>query len=561
MFTATFYSYKGGVGRTMALANTAHRLSARGKRVFLLDFDLEAPGLDVFFKDDSNRPGLVEYIAHYLDSGVVPPLADFVSEMATPAGSERRGRVFSMRAGKGDDSYQERLARLNWKDFYTQSHGFLFIENLKGAIQESYSPDYLLVDSRTGLTDVSGICTIQVPNLVVFLFALNDQNLRGTAGIYRSVLQNRMSRPIDTLLVASPVPDDATYVGLREQRLSKARDYFARDIDLILPFAPYVAFEETILSHKTETHLSDAYDRLTEKILDTNKSDVLTLLKEVRRIRKEGDPELTEAKYRQIIEAFPDNPQVWGSYGIFLRASRKPEAAAQAFLKAIEFKGGPNNYAELASTLLVMGDEQRARENFYKFLEHSTSLEHISTYTERFDSRGQTEPAIAGYERLLHLCKDQKRAVEPLGALGNIYMRANDPARAVAFYRRAQELMPNQLAITFNLARALQLLGQMEEARTHFGSAVQIYEQTQTVQSIPAARANIMQGMGLSYMALGILEKAERCLVGALEVARLIGTPIFSALPYREVSPEEFRKDTRKILDQLGRITEVPKEA
>src|SRR6516225_3752546 len=133
MFTATFYSYKGGVGRTMALANTAHRLSARGKRVFLLDFDLEAPGLDVFFKDDSNRPGLVEYIAHYLDSGVVPPLADFVSEMATPAGSERRGRVFSMRAGKGDDSYQERLARLNWKDFYTQSHGFLFIENLKGA--------------------------------------------------------------------------------------------------------------------------------------------------------------------------------------------------------------------------------------------------------------------------------------------------------------------------------------------------------------------------------------------------------------------------------------------
>ena len=45
----TFYSYKGGVGRSMALANVATLLSKWGKRVLMIDWDLEAPGLENFF--------------------------------------------------------------------------------------------------------------------------------------------------------------------------------------------------------------------------------------------------------------------------------------------------------------------------------------------------------------------------------------------------------------------------------------------------------------------------------------------------------------------------------
>jgi MinD-like ATPase involved in chromosome partitioning or flagellar assembly len=40
----TFYSYKGGVGRTMAMANAGAFLAAAGKKVLLVDWDLEAPG-------------------------------------------------------------------------------------------------------------------------------------------------------------------------------------------------------------------------------------------------------------------------------------------------------------------------------------------------------------------------------------------------------------------------------------------------------------------------------------------------------------------------------------
>jgi MinD-like ATPase involved in chromosome partitioning or flagellar assembly len=45
----TFYSYKGGVGRSMALANVADILCRQGARVLMVDFDLEAPGLEQYF--------------------------------------------------------------------------------------------------------------------------------------------------------------------------------------------------------------------------------------------------------------------------------------------------------------------------------------------------------------------------------------------------------------------------------------------------------------------------------------------------------------------------------
>src|SRR5258708_6289222 len=45
----TFYSCKGGTGRSMALANFAWALAANGQRVLAVDWDLEAPGLHRYF--------------------------------------------------------------------------------------------------------------------------------------------------------------------------------------------------------------------------------------------------------------------------------------------------------------------------------------------------------------------------------------------------------------------------------------------------------------------------------------------------------------------------------
>ena len=46
----TFYSYKGGTGRTMALANVAWILASSGLKVLVVDWDLESPGLHKYFQ-------------------------------------------------------------------------------------------------------------------------------------------------------------------------------------------------------------------------------------------------------------------------------------------------------------------------------------------------------------------------------------------------------------------------------------------------------------------------------------------------------------------------------
>ena len=244
MFFVTFYSYKGGVGRTLALVNTAARLASKGKSVFILDFDLEAPGIDAFswFKDENPRPGIVEYVSSFTDDGKVDSLDQYVSEVNSSKTAP--GKIFFMGAGRKDENYQFLLSRLDWKHFYKQQEGFLFVENLKSTIELKYSPDYVLVDSRTGLTDVSGICTLQFPNLVVLLFNLNNQNVQGVSKIYRSIRMNKLGKAIKTLQVASPIPDVPDYVGIRRERLENAKNTIGAEVDLIIPFDPFVSFED-----------------------------------------------------------------------------------------------------------------------------------------------------------------------------------------------------------------------------------------------------------------------------------------------------------------------------
>ncbi len=56
----TFYSYKGGVGRSFALANVGVALAAWGYRVLCIDWDLEAPGLSHYFKVTDAHNGIVD---------------------------------------------------------------------------------------------------------------------------------------------------------------------------------------------------------------------------------------------------------------------------------------------------------------------------------------------------------------------------------------------------------------------------------------------------------------------------------------------------------------------
>src|ERR1022692_2646862 len=76
----TFYSYKGGTGRSMALANVAWVLASNGRRVLVIDWDLEAPGLHRYF-----APFLSDKeLSGYGSQGLMDFVIDFAVKAATP---------------------------------------------------------------------------------------------------------------------------------------------------------------------------------------------------------------------------------------------------------------------------------------------------------------------------------------------------------------------------------------------------------------------------------------------------------------------------------------------
>ena len=250
----TFYSYKGGVGRSMALANVAAWLVTEAhKRVVAVDFDLEAPGLAYYFARSGllgdatlPAPGLVELLTRYRNEGTVPDLSDYVIDGPAQIGG---GRLHLLCAGEHrSPSYAPDLAELDWNALYESGFGFELMEHLRVSLLDGYRPDVVLIDSRTGLHGIGAIAAQQLPDSVVLLFSLNEQNVDGTARVLHDIEENvfgpETGRAIQTLLVASPVYEP----GLPEaaDAIDRAETTFGRPVDARVPFSSAAVYGEQV---------------------------------------------------------------------------------------------------------------------------------------------------------------------------------------------------------------------------------------------------------------------------------------------------------------------------
>lgn len=216
MKTFTFYSYKGGVGRTLALVNVANRLAEFGKKVCILDFDLEAPGLQSKYAKELQQPiykGLVDYIYSYAVENVQPRhISDYMVDIRL---TNAINTIHLCAAGNVDSSdYWKKLARINWWNlFYAEnSYGIDFFLNLKKQIEEELAPDFLLIDSRTGITEMSAITMSLLADDVVFLAANNEENIKGCCKVLNSLSapENNLlgiKRTYHFVLTRIPLPD------------------------------------------------------------------------------------------------------------------------------------------------------------------------------------------------------------------------------------------------------------------------------------------------------------------------------------------------------------------
>ncbi|MBV7532723.1 KGGVGR-motif variant AAA ATPase [Chitinophaga sp. sic0106] len=215
MKTITFYSYKGGVGRSLALANIANKLAEFGKKVCILDFDLEAPGLHIKFGESiekkSEKGGIVDYIFEFITNFNVPEsIIDYVTKVNIL--NDPHKQVDLITAGDTTNkTYWEKLSQLNWnKLFYEEdSLGVDFFYNLKAQIEKQLIPDFLLIDSRTGITDIAGITMSILADEVALFAANNKENLDGIGQVLSALLipENRINNtPPKIKVVLSRIP-------------------------------------------------------------------------------------------------------------------------------------------------------------------------------------------------------------------------------------------------------------------------------------------------------------------------------------------------------------------
>lgn len=358
MQTISFYSYKGGTGRTLVVANVARYLARFRQKVFVVDLDLEAPGLH--YKLGIGRegrggdvgPGVVDYVREFFKLGRGPrSLKPFVRTIK--AREKGHAQIWLMPAGNAPSrEYSRRLAEIDWHGLFYGRKGEgsagaiprgvpLFME-LKATIEKKYSPDFLLVDSRTGITEVGGVATSVLPDRLVCLLLHNKENREGVREVLRSVqVSERLPGqvPIEVVVVVTRIPEREDR-DAEDKIVAEVKDYLCEHAE---DLAATLAIPEVFVLHsEPELELSESlriggdktpeesvllrdYLRLFTKLIPAKVigPHIAHLLSEIRS-RVWDDPKGVERDLKELANSYP-SPDVLGDL-IKLQRLRRADA-------------------------------------------------------------------------------------------------------------------------------------------------------------------------------------------------------------------------------------------
>ena len=300
----SFYSYKGGVGRSTTLATCAASLAMKNKwKVAILDCDFEAPGFTNFFLEDptvsNQHNGIIEY---FFDKEIES--SDFALESYYWEASKAfsgDGSIYIFPAGNLDVSeqvgtlfethcahYLNGLSRLD-----TMSRDSLKIRftQLLNHIEQELHPDIILIDSRTGFNDIFASGILGSSDIIVGFFGGDAQSVPGWQFFLNLMRNKNMPR----LAVAnSIIPsyaksklfsvfktniesylEDTYGIESNEDCFQETVDIFPIGYNEILrnigmPTESYSEFVNLVQNSESVDH-RNLFDKIEEYVLDFNK--------------------------------------------------------------------------------------------------------------------------------------------------------------------------------------------------------------------------------------------------------------------------------------------------
>ena len=587
----------------MALVNAAVSLALRGRRVLAVDFDIEAPGLDTFdvLRPHEGLPGVIDFVTEYLESGKAPDASGYIGRC--PPIGDMGGELWIMPSGK-TETYSANFKQLDWADLYDRHDGYLLFEDLKEQWNRIAQPDYVLIDSRTGHTDTSGICTRHLPDSVVVFFFPNEQNLRGLVEVVndiRAEAEEPRSKAIDLHFVMSNVPDLDDEDQILESKIKAFQDQlgFRREPLVVHRYDSLSLLNQVVFSKDRPTsRLAKEYQNIVREISARNPNDRDGALEYIRRSdrrwrsRREDSAKARDDMLERIEKAHPEDGEVLFRLSQLRETDFQPELAAALIDQALDAGyDEPDAYLRRSRFRAAQQDSDGAREDIWRVLNCDevappivreaigrlaqlgacvpkeivesaavTSLDHedsfwlASTLDRTTDEIGI---AVAFWESILHTSElPASMRNQARHHLGLSYMGYGRSAEAAGIFREeSQNVEDLEINNAFNYGMAK--WGEDKEVDADIFRHVVELDRSGTQKD---KDLNYFQCMAIACWASGensaaidFVNRARR----ALGVMR--GRMEFSCWRYRRAGVKLFEEDLDEIRDLINGGTRMPK--
>ena len=443
-FVVTFYSFKGGVGRSTALALVANLLATRGHRVVMIDFDLEAPGLSFAHPieiPEASTYGVLDYIyQRYLTPDLDEPKIDAcIRQISIPT----RGELYLVPAGEYDEGYVHRLADLNVHSLYQSETNP--IHQLIKDVKNTLDPDIILIDARTGFTEMGAVALFDQADLGIICFSPTNQSFAGLEWVVKAASKQRKYNGIpDLRFLLTPMPPVAQ--AQQQEWLSRTADWITQywgvpssvtvdELYYPVPYNPSIITLDSLFA-EVPTAILDPYIPVADAISaslpekhvaslassDIKIADHRSSILEELRFRSPTAQEMDKAEIPTIFQRTGDFPKflqdrtwlVRGAKGtgktllfrLFIEQSLTARKLAEPYEKLhnVQFVPG-HGPIKLSSTLLASGsledyEKLVGQQKWAEFWAHYLGLQIVA-------SRNDLQPVLTD-PFLIEVCKQKK---------------------------------------------------------------------------------------------------------------------------------------------------------
>ena len=595
MYITTFYSFKGGVGRTMALVNIAVELAKTGRRVLTVDFDLEAPGLDTFdiLRSENHVPGIINFVGEYLDSGQAPEVDRFIYESSSIG--DQGGGLWIMPSGAQRESYAANFSQIDWGVLYEKHDGYLLFEDLKEQWKRVIKPDYVLIDSRTGHTDTSGICTRQLPNAVAIFFFPNDQNLRGLTKVVQDIraeARTPRNKEIDLHFVMSNVPDLDDEDRILEGKINEFQQQlgFEREPMVVHRYNSLALLNQMVFTKdRPRSRLAQEYRDVVREVVRRNLADREGALDYInragRRLRLRGVEYESQQKMdetlQDIEERHSSDGEVLFRLGRLREDQRYLEWAVSLFDRAIEtgYKE-PNVYLTRARVRVDSGDPDGAHEDALQVLRSDrlppplvrAAIRLAKPYSPKDIAESTAVVSLDFKDQfwLAHNLYGSREEIKiAVSILLSLVSDSDQPEEERASARRELAMAYIGIEMYDEATDILRYGGRgvdEMDIRNAFNYGMAMWGKTASIVSAPFARVvqldqgdpptkeqpNYLQCMTIAYWASGDRATALKCERRARKAISVHRGSAFSCWRYRPVVANAFREDLNEIRALIG---------